>query len=91
MRLPPGTTEIEITSEELFIKVISEPHLCMLLNRNLTPNQIDNLKTRFHIVQVEHEGEWYEAAVLGYYKPKMPLSPERLKEREAAIFDFWNS
>ena len=91
MRLPPGATEMEIESSELFIKVISEPHLCALLNPNLTENQVEGMKTRFHIVQVEHNNAWHHAIVLGYYKPKMPENPEELAEREARIFDFWTS
>ena len=91
MRLPPGATEVEITSSELFTKVISEPHLCMLVNPNLTEFQIEEMKNTLHIVQIQHNGDWYNAVVLGYYKPKMPESPEELAAREARIFDFWTS
>ena len=89
MRLPPGVTEIEITGSELFVKVLSEPHLCQLLNPNLRPAQLESIKSTFHVVQVEHENKWYDAVVLGYYKPKLSQGTEALKEREAKILDFW--
>lgn len=91
MRLPPGATEVEITSSALFIKMISEPHLCMLLNPNLTEFQIEEMKNTWHIIQIQHDGDWYNAVVLGYYKPKIPENPEELAEREARIIDFWIS
>ena len=92
MRLAPGMTEMEITGSELFIKVLSEPHLCALLNPNLTEFQIKEIKETFHVVQIEHGTTWYNAIVLGYYKPnRLPENPEKLAAREARVVAFWNS
>ena len=91
MRLPPNTTEMEIESSDLYFKVISEPHLCMLLNPNLTDHQIENIRKTFHVVQVEHNNTYYQAIILGYYKPKMLKTPEEIGEREARIISFWQS
>jgi len=92
MQFPPGVTEIEITDSELFIKTLAEPHLCMLLNPNLTDFQLSELKETYHIVPVQHDNKWYNAVVLGYYKAnRLPENPEELAAREARVVAFWNS
>lgn len=58
----------DFTDSVLFEKLIEEPQLCMLLNRELSTAQLAALADTFFVVDVEHEGETYFSVVCGHYR-----------------------
>lgn len=52
---------------EILDELLETPRLCMLLNRNLSKQQIGHLTDVFCIVPLEHEGEQRYAILCGFY------------------------
>ena len=72
-----------LTDSALFEKLIEEPQLCMLLNKDLSTAQVAGLTNTFFVVDVEYEGETRLAVVCGLFR-KQPVMP-------AAVVDPWGN
>ena len=69
--------EQTINESDMFLKLVTEPHLCILLNPLLPPDRLANLKETFHVVPVEFNGLLYDAVVINYFKPGAFKEPEK--------------
>ena len=65
-------------------KLLDTPRLCMLLNPDLSQQQIQSLVDTFYVVDIEHEGEQRFAVVCGFY-----LRPED-ETIEPQLRDMWD-
>ena len=75
-----------IEESEIFEQAQTEPMPCLLLNPNLTPNQISLMEHTHIVVEVMHEGKPYKATLLGYYRNDPNNNPNRKKSK----IDNWN-
>lgn len=65
-----------ISESDMFIKLVTEPHLCILMNPELSQERVENMKKTFHIVPIEFNGLLYNAVVIGFFKPGAFPEPE---------------
>ena len=72
-----------LTDSALFEKLIEQPQLCMLLNPDLSTEQLSMLAGTFFVVDIEHEGKTRLAVVCGHYR-KHP-------ETESVVVDPWGN
>ena len=68
---------------KLYERIITKPQLCILLNEELTTNQIFELAQALNLVQVEHEGQQRFATLLSVHK----LDPDKESEIIAILED----
>lgn len=62
-------------------KLLDEPQLCMLLNPELSQQQIQALVDVFYIIDIEHEGEQRLAVVCGFYlRPRAEVIEPQIRE-----------
>ena len=72
-----------LTESEIFEKLVETPRLCLLLNPELTLQQIGALTSTFCVVNIEHEGKLRPAVIAGFYK----LARDEVVEPQ--IYDMW--
>ncbi|MDE0087485.1 MAG: hypothetical protein OXU23_17315 [Candidatus Poribacteria bacterium] len=70
-----------IEESEIFEKAVEEPIPCLLLNPNLSLDALNAIEKVHFIVEVEHEGKMYKAALFGYYR--ISLEQAELKAKTA--------
>ena len=68
----------ELTPPKIFEKLIEEPQLCMLLNKDLSTAQLASFADTFFVVDIEHEGETRFAVVCGYFRKQPEVEPKLL-------------
>ena len=76
---------VDLTDSVMFEKLIEEPQLCMLLNKDLSTAQLAGLADTFFVVDVEYEGEIRFGVVCGLYR-KPPT-----EEAKPMLLDAWGN
>ena len=76
---------VDLTDSVMFEKLIEDPQLCMLLNKDLSTAQLAGLAATFFVVDVEYEGETRFAVVCGLYR-KPPT-----EEAKPMLLDAWGN
>ena len=74
-----------ISEDDMFLKLVTEPHPCILLNPDLSEERMQGIKNTFHIIQTEFNGILYNAVVVGYYRQGILPTNGNLGARKAQI------
>ena len=87
MKIPEEKKELYdkiIIGSNIYEKLIEQPVLCMLLNKDLTDKQISQLIDVFHVIYIDYEGEKRYAVACFLYKddPETGVEPEIVAQWE---------